>query len=150
MHGEMSNRIRSYAEHEYVAPARREGRKRFTIPVREVLNTFVEREGLPRQNVPQVCQALRSPRKFLDPLGLEIEKVDGPEKQTSTTVVFHYRFRGEPSRDKGNGSVAVAGADRGESPVAKLYGLMRDEFAAYGGGEAFLRWLRTDPEKDRR
>jgi hypothetical protein len=28
----------------------------------------------------------------------------------------------------------------------RLRGLMRDEFAAYGGGEAFLKWLRTDPE----
>jgi hypothetical protein len=154
MHGDMSNRIRTYAEHEYVAPARREGRKRFTIPVRDVLNTFVEREGLSRQNVPQVCQALRSPRKFLDPLGLEIEKVDGPEKQTSTTVVFHYRFRGEPSegqRAAPDGTPPAAGKDTTQvTPIAKLYGLMRQEFAAYGGGEAFLKWLRTDPEKDRR
>lgn len=30
--------------------------------------------------------------------------------------------------------------------VNLLYGLLRDEMAAYGGGEAFLKWLRTDPE----
>jgi hypothetical protein len=154
MHGEMSNKIRTYAENEYVVPARREGRKRFAIPVRDVLNRLVETEGLPRQNVPQVCQALRSPRKFLDPLGLEIEKVDGPEKQTSTTVVFHYRFLGEPSGDRRGAagktsSVGVNGKSPA-SPIEKLYGLMREEFAEYGGGEAFLKWLRTDPEKDRR
>jgi hypothetical protein len=31
-----------------------------------------------------------------------------------------------------------------------LWGLMRKEFAELGGGEAFLKRLRTDPEKDRR
>lgn len=147
MHGEMSNKIRGYAERRYVIPARREGRKRFAIPVREVLNTLVKEEGLPRQNVPQVCQALRSPRKFLDPLNLEIENVEGPEKQTSTTVVFHYRFRGEMP---GNKASSETSGTRPGSPMDRLYGLMRKEFAAYGGGEAFLKSLRTDPEKDQR
>ena len=147
MHGEMSNKIRNYAEREYVAPARRDGRRSFRIPVREVLNSLVEREGLPRQNVPQVCQALRSPRKFLKPLGLEIEKVEGPEKQTSTTVVFHYRFQGDRVEAE-TGSESASEGDA--SPLTKLRGLLRDELAEYGGGEAFLKWLRTDPEKDRR
>lgn len=152
MHGDMSNKIRAYAEHRYVAPARRAGRRTFIIPVRDVLDTLVEREGLPRQNVPQVCQALRSPRKFLAPLGLEIEKIDGPEKQTSTTVVFHYRFQGEPSeaQESAAASHRASGSGSGSSPITRLYGLLRDELAEYGGGEAFLKWLRTDPEKDRR
>lgn len=154
MHENMSDKIRTYAEHEYVVPARRQGRRAFTIAVRDVLNTLVEREGLPRQNVPQVCQALRSPRKFLVPLGLEIEKVEGPEKQTSTTVVFHYRFLGEPSGDQrsmsGRKRSDVANGTEQDSPIAKLWGLMRKEFAEHGGGEAFLKRLRTDPEKDRR
>ena len=145
---ELSDKVRAFAEHEYVAPARREGRKRFAIQVRDVWNSLVEREGFPRQNVPQVCNALRS-RKFLNPLGLEIEKVEGPPSQTSTTVVFHYRFRGEPSGELVKPSDEAQSGDGG-SPIEKLYGLMRKEFAAYGGGEAFLKWLRTDPEKDRR
>jgi hypothetical protein len=143
MHGDMSNKIRSWAESVYVAPARRDGRKRFAIPVRDVLESLVEREGLPRQNVPQVCQALRSPRKFLEPLGLEIEKIEGPEKQTSTTVVYHYKFRHsesvsaeEPSSEK-------------KSPLKALFGLLREELAELGGGEAFLKTLRTDPERNR-
>lgn len=148
----MSSKIRAYAEHKYVIPARRAGQQRFSIPVREVLNSMVEKEGLPRQNVPQVCQALRSPRKFLDPLGLRIERVDGPEKQTSTTVVFHYRFHKERMASEKNqserGAVPVGG-DASGSPISRLYGLLRNELAEYGGGEAFLKWLRTDPEKDR-
>lgn len=152
MQDNMSDKIRSYAEREFVVPARRQGRKSFTIAVRDVLNRLVEREGLPRQNVPQVCQALRSPRKFLNPLGLEIEKIEGPKKQTSTTVIYHYRFLGESSGEQRNATQHSVSADETEmnSPISKLWGLMRKEFAERGGGEAFLRRLRTDPEKDRR
>ncbi len=153
MQADYSNKIRAHAEHQYVVPARREGRRKFAIRVRDVLNTMVEREGLPRQNVPQVCSALRSPRKFLEPLGLEIEKVEGPPSQQSPTVVFHYRFVKE-SKEPGAGVVSVHREDEtarsSKSPIARLRGLLRDEMAAYGGGEAFLKWLRTDPEKDRR
>jgi len=28
----------------------------------------------------------------------------------------------------------------------KLRGLMKEEFAAFGGGEAFLRWVRSEDE----
>jgi hypothetical protein len=148
-----SNKIRALAEHGYVLPARREGRQKFEIRVRDVLNTMVEREGLPRQNVPQVCSALRSPRKFLQPLGLEIEKIEGPPSQTSPTVVFHYRFLNEAGGnrlDAGSGPHQDERVHRQGSPLARLRGLLREEMAAYGGGEAFLKWLRTDPEKDRR
>ncbi|MGA7887087.1 MAG: hypothetical protein WCA44_15200 [Acidobacteriaceae bacterium] len=147
---ELSDKVRAFAEHEYVAPARREGRKRFSIQVRDVWNSLVEREGFPRQNVPQVCNALRS-RKFLKPLGLEIEKVEGPPSQTSTTVVFHYRFhRAEPESMVGKTASAPTVKEDARAAVASLRGLLRQELARYGGGEAFLRWLRTDPEKDRR
>jgi hypothetical protein len=153
MHADYSNKIRALAEHQYVVPARREGRRKFAIRVRDVLNTMVEREGLPRQNVPQVCSALRSPRKFLEPLGLEIEKVEGPPSQMSPTVVFHYRFLNENKEPRaGMVSANPEGetARSSKSPITRLRGLLRDEMAAYGGGEAFLKWLRTDPEKDRR
>jgi hypothetical protein len=39
-------------------------------------------------------------------------------------------------------------AERPESALDRLRGLMREEFAEYGGGEAFLKWLRTDPGDD--
>lgn len=152
MRVDYSNKIRTLAEHQYVVPARREGRRKFAIRVRDVLNTMVEREGLPRQNVPQVCSALRSPRKFLEPLGLEIERVEGPPSQQSPTVVFHYRFLKE-SQESGADMVCNPDSEAvrsSKSPIARLRGLLKDEMAAYGGGEAFLKWLRTDPEKDRR
>ena len=149
---ELSDKVRAYAEQTYVAPARRAGRKGFSIGVREVWNSLVEREGFPRQNVPQVCNALRS-QKFLVPLGLEIERVEGPPSQTSTTVVFHYRFQdvreqGSPSSNLS--SVQPPGEPPPTLPIDRLWGLLREELKEYGGGEAFLRGLRTDPEKDRR
>jgi hypothetical protein len=153
MNRDYSNKIRVLAEHRYVTPARREGRRKFAIRVRDVLNAMVEREGLPRQNAPQVCSALRSSRKFLAPLGLEIEKVEGPPSQMSPTVVFHYRFLkegGETLAEMATSAAENTVATPSSSPIANLRGLLRDEMAAYGGGEAFLKWLRTDPEKDRR
>ncbi|MGB6194467.1 MAG: hypothetical protein WBF42_18520, partial [Terracidiphilus sp.] len=30
--------------------------------------------------------------------------------------------------------------------TGKIRGLLKDELAAYGGGEAFLRWVRSDDE----
>jgi hypothetical protein len=32
--------------------------------------------------------------------------------------------------------------------TGKLYGLMKDEMAAFGGGEAFLRWVRSEDEDE--
>ncbi len=32
--------------------------------------------------------------------------------------------------------------------TGKLFGLMKDEFAAFGGGEAFLRWVRSEDEDE--
>jgi hypothetical protein len=153
MQFELSDLVRAYAQREHVETAKREGRRRFEIRVRDLHEALMVNYGFPRQNVPQVCSALRS-KKFLRQLGLEIERVDGPPSKTSTTVVFHYRFRDEPPGDQGgSGDESRTEPGRERSPqdaLARMRGLMREEFAAYGGGEAFLKWLRTDPEKDRR
>jgi hypothetical protein len=136
-----------------VNKAKRERRRRFPIPVKELHESLVVNHGFPRQNVPQVCSALRS-KKFLRQLGLEIERVDGPPSKTSTTVVFHYRFRDEQGGDQGDrdaqSAAEPATPKSPQAALARMRGLMREEFAVYGGGEAFLKWLRTDPEKDRR
>jgi len=148
---DLSDRVRARARMDYVEPAEKRGRTKFSIPVRDLFDSLVANDAFPRRNVPQVCDALRS-QKFLRRYGLEIEKIEGPPSQTSTTVVFHYRFQGGPAPgDEGSRKSAASSVRKPSgSPIDKLYGLMKDEFAAYGGGEAFLKWLRTDPEKDRR
>jgi hypothetical protein len=47
-------------------------------------------------------------------------------------------------------NVEISSADAGMAALDRLRGLMRDEFAEYCGGEAFLRWLRADPEPEKR
>jgi hypothetical protein len=32
--------------------------------------------------------------------------------------------------------------------TGKLFGLMKDEFASFGGGEAVLRWVRSEDEDE--
>ena len=32
--------------------------------------------------------------------------------------------------------------------TGKLAGLLKDEMAAYGGGDAFMKWVRSDGEDD--
>ncbi|MBT9331282.1 hypothetical protein [Paracidobacterium acidisoli] len=147
---ELSDKVRLFARLEYIEPARREGRKTVAIPVRDLHHSLVVREGFPERNTPQVCSALSS-KKFLKAEGLEIENVEGPPSKTSTTVVFHYRFQGQPgslpSPDKIQPSEGSSDLPLQESPLAALRGLLRDELSQYGGGAAFIRWLRTDPEK---
>jgi hypothetical protein len=32
--------------------------------------------------------------------------------------------------------------------TGKLFGLLKDELAAYGGGEAFLKWVRSEDDEE--
>ena len=147
---ELSDKVRLLARLEYIEPARREGRKTVVIPVRDLHHSLIVREGFPERNTPQVCSALSS-KKFLKAEGLEIENVEGPPSKTSTTVVFHYRFQGQSGALRPPDRVPPSGSGSDlhpqESPLAALRGLLRDELSQYGGGAAFINWLRTDPEK---
>lgn len=146
----LSEKIRNLAEVRYVRPAIRAGRQQFSIRVRDLLNDL-ECEGKGgASRTPQVCSALQT-AKFLNANGLEIEAVDGPPKKQSPTVVVHYRVRGNSlssaEAQKSTGGPVVP--SRSESPseralrlTEKLRGLLKEELAEYGGGEAFLRWVR--------
>jgi bisphosphoglycerate-dependent phosphoglycerate mutase len=87
---------------------------------------------------------------------LVIEGVDGPPKKLSTTVVVRYRVA---NPEANTGSTGLKEKLEQASPVetpeewalrvtGKLCGLMKDEIAAMGGGEAFLRWVRGYDEED--
>jgi hypothetical protein len=57
--------------------------------------------------------------------------------------------RPEPTREANSDAPSRERLDvdaRAMSALDRLHGLMREDFAEYGGGEAFLKWLRTDPE----
>lgn len=144
----LSEKIRSMARMKYVDPAMRSGHTRFSIRVRDLISDL-QAEGIPPTYTPQICSALQT-RKFLVENGLEIEEVEGPPKKVSPTVVIKYRVQ----EASGVNLLATADHVTSEDPstrafrlTEKLRGILKDELAEYGGGEAFLRWIRSDDEE---
>ena len=151
-HG-LSDQVRAVALEKYVHPAILAGKAQFSVAVKDLMQ-HLRAEGFPGKNWPQVCTALQA-EKFLRTNGLEIEGVDGPPSKMSTTVIVHYRLSPADAprkRISSESSISPTAAPE-ETPEewahrmsGKLFGLMKDEFAAFGGGEAFLRWVRSEDE----
>jgi hypothetical protein len=149
----LSDRIRRLAQAKYISPAVSAGVRSFSIKVRDVLNDL-QAEGFPGGHTPQVCTALRTAR-FLRENGLEIESIEGPPSKMSPTVVFNYRVA-----DRSAETLAPSQMERSkmrredyEDPAARalrvsegLRGILKKELEEYGGGEAFLRWIRSEDE----
>jgi hypothetical protein len=100
-----------------------------------------------------VCSALRT-KKFLRDLGIEIESIEGPPSKQSTTVVYRYRAI-EPRSPSVESKVEREATQPEETPeewahrvTGKISGLLREELAEVGGGEAFIRWVRGYDEED--
>jgi hypothetical protein len=151
-HG-LSDQVRTVAQAKYVQPAIQSGKKHFCIRVKDLL-VDLQTDGFPARNTPQVCTALQT-SKFLRENGLEIEGVDGPPSKMSTTVVVRYRVASPvepPARAEnqlGGGGMRPQEedpSDRAFRLTEKLRGLLKEELAEYGGGEAFLRWIRSEDE----
>ena len=149
----LSDQVRAVATEKYVQPAIRAGKVSFSVAVRDLMQ-HLEPLGFPPRNWPQICSAIQT-EKFLRSHGIGIESVEGPPKKQSSTVVVRYRVRGTSSESTSGGPLATREAEPGqkEDPAAralrlteKLRGLLKDEFAAAGGGEAFLRWVRSEDE----
>lgn len=147
----LSDQVRAMARAKYVHPAILAGKRQFSIPVRGLLEDL-QTEGFPARNTPQVCTALQT-SKFLRENGLEIEGVDGPPSKLSTTVVVRYRVATSVTQPEiRSGSPQGKQAETGEETpeewahrlTGKLFGLLKEELAEYGGGEAFLRWVRSE------
>jgi hypothetical protein len=153
-----SELVREIAVERYVQPAVSSGQKRFSIAVKDIMKDL-EPSGFPRSNYPQVCTSLKTQR-FLRENSLEIEKVEGPPSGLSTTVVIHYRVthpligsgpesgRVAPQPQNANTSPerVETSAEWAERLVNGISGLLKDELAEYGGGEAFLRWVRSEDD----
>src|SRR5580658_4368115 len=119
-----SDLVRRYASDEYIAAARRRGDKTISIHV-----GTVHRALALNNRVPLVCAALGS-KKFLTEHGLRIVSKTGPPSGQSTTVTFTYEFVGKQQVD-----VRLSRQEAWN----RLRGSMKDVFAEYGGGEAYLR-----------
>ena len=155
MNSGLSDQVRTMARARYVQPALQSGKTQFSIRVRDLLSDL-RAEGFPARHTPQICSALQT-SKFLRENGLEIEFVEGPPKKMSPTVIFGYRVLNPDARP---GVTKNPSENRRLEPgeetpeewahrmTGKLFGLMKEEFAAFGGGEAFLRWVRSEDEVD--
>ena len=149
----LSDHIRALAQEKYVHPAIQAGKRHFSIRVRDLLGDL-QTEGFPGGHTPQICSALQT-SKFLRENGLEIEDVEGPPSKMSPTVVVRYRVAniGTLPGTKNGSSAAKQEESREETPeewafrlTEKLRGLLKEELAAYGGGEAFIKWIRSEDE----
>lgn len=145
----LSDKIRAIAQAKYVNPAILSGKGQFEIRVRDLIADLNE-EGIPAlSNTPQICSALQTGR-FLRENGLEIESVEGPPSKLSPTVVVRYRVARIPSDSVTKASSLTAHneapSDRALRLTEKLRGMLREELAEYGGGEAFLKWIRSEDE----
>ena len=152
----LSNKIRDLARTKYVNPAVKAGRMEFSIRVRDILGDL-QTEGFSGGHTPQICSALRT-SKFLRENGLEIESIEGPPSKMSPTVVVRYRLAHPSARENPGEMIADTNrleASREETPeewahrvTGKIRGILKDEIAAYGGAEAYLRWVRGYDEED--
>jgi hypothetical protein len=121
----LADRIRSYAREQYVAPARGRRERRFSIRTGDVIREM----KLIGARVPAVCSALKT-EEFLGENALRLVSHTGPPSGQSSTVTYTYEFIEEGKDSKA--------ADR-EEAWKRLRGALKDVFAEYGGGEAYLR-----------
>ncbi len=148
-----SDRVREIVRKEYVAKAKERGQQRFSVSARDVLQRAEADPAFPRARTPLICNVLQS-RKLLDEDQLEIERIDGPPSRQSRTVVVHYAFRDSATKVGVIPNIESLHRGHEETPeerafrlTEKLRGLMKEEIAAHGGGDAYLRWVRGMDEE---
>jgi hypothetical protein len=128
----MADDIRTYGRNKYVLPARNQKLRRFSIRAGDVV-----RDLKLYGRVPAVCSALgRS--VFLKQNGLKLVESTGPSSGQSTTVTYLYEF--VDSTDS-----AAPSTDA----WTELRGSLKDVFAEFGGGEAYLRGERENFYSDK-
>ena len=120
-----ADQIRTYARERYVVPARAQRDRRFSIRTGDVVREM----KLLWRSTPAVCSALKT-REFLEENELRLVSTAGPPSGLTTTVTYTYEFV-----DEGQERQAL---DRQEA-WNRLRGALKDVYAAYGGGEAYLR-----------
>jgi|SRR5579872_3991914 len=118
-----SNRIREYARREYIEPARKRGATKVQVVAGDVERAL----GL-RDRAAQVCTSLGG-QKFLRESRIEIEKVEGPPKKSSTTTKFTYRILDTDPATK----------SAQDDPLMRLWGIGKRLFDAPGEWEASIR-----------
>jgi hypothetical protein len=146
-YGDDSELIRIRAWERYIKPQIQNGLRDIQVQVKPLMKEL-ESEGFPANHPRQFCKALQK-KAFLKEKGLALQQIQGPPSGTSTTVVLHYKVIGAEA-----GGVLAPFSNHGETPqqrafrlTEKLRGLMKNEIAAHGGTEGFMRWVRSDDDE---
>jgi hypothetical protein len=122
----LADRIRMHGRERYAAPARQRKDKRFSIRAGDVVHEL-KISGY----APAVCSALKT-REFLRENNVRLVGRSGPESGLSTTVTYTYEFVDVPTP-------GPATQPSAEDTWNSMRGALKEVFAAYGGGEAYLR-----------
>lgn len=150
----LSDAIRDYARANYVLPAINAGNVEFEILVKDVWSGMRAQGFDMSGRTPQICSALKT-RKFLEENELAISEIVGPPSGQSPTVVFRYRVIGDKAGESRFDQLKDAQTNQAEETAeewahrmtGKLFGLMKDEIAAIGGTEAYIRWVRSEDDE---
>ena len=144
----LSDQVRSVALERYVKPAIEAGKTHFSVAVRDLMRDL-QPKNFPSRNWPQICSAIQS-GKFLRANGLEIEGIDGPPSKQSPTVIVRYRLTKTASLSAASKKKDVRQEETpeewAERVTKKLQGLMKEDIAAHGGAEGYIRWVRSHDE----
>lgn len=135
-----SEQVRQVADREYVEPARGHAAE-VRIPFGEFKAKLVKL-GFPSGYANQVASPLES-EKFWLPRGLEMVSPKNQPRRVDTVLEFRFVKReaaGEKRRETAR--------ERAERLTEKLRGLLKEEIAAHGGSEGFIRWVRSDEDED--
>ena len=133
-----SDKVRQFARQEYVEPAR--GRNE-SIQIRfGDLKTKLLRVGFPQGHANQVVSPLES-SKFWKPLGLEMCSQKGQSRTVDSVLEFRFI-----DAVKGPTAIEESPGKKARRLTNELRGLFKDEIAAHGGAEGFLRWVRSDQD----
>jgi hypothetical protein len=144
-YGDDSERIRKRAWEKYISPQIQRGVRQVVLPIKPLMKEL-ESEGFPPNHPRQFCKALQK-KSFLVEKGLVLRQIEGPPSGTSTTVILHFDIQGNPAPPKcPTSDVAETPSQRAFRLTERVRGLLKEEIAAFGGTDAFMRWVRSDDE----
>jgi hypothetical protein len=142
-YGDGNEQIRKRAWEKYFVPQIQSGVSAIVVPIKPLMKEM-EAEGFKTNRPRQFCTALQK-REFLREKNLVLDRVDGPPSGTSTTVVLHFTYSG----DHGASTLPTESPkERALRAADELWGIFKEEIAAHGGTEGFIRWVRSDEDED--
>jgi hypothetical protein len=126
-----TDRVRSKAVEQYIAPARRRNESVVKIHSGIFGKLLVQQNVLPPNRFPIICNALKS-EKFLKQNHLTLQEIQGPPSGRSSTVTFVYKVEPLPITPDTSSSPTVKG-----NGFLGLRGILKSTYKELGGAQAF-------------